>query len=305
MKKVFFSLLILCSFPVPAWAQVSGNIGYGDGRGSSRAEQFERAKRVPLPAEFPPTATTSFVESNVMMNVRADEYVAVFGVSQSGTTLAEASEKMDNTLKTFRSELKTLGVAAEDVSVDFIAQTKTYGFELKGDILEEKLVGFDLKKNVSIRYKASDQIEKLTLSAAKSQIYDLIKVDYVVLDIARVQDQLMDEATSITKKKIARYEKLLGIKLQPPAQIYAEKFSTHYPTRMYDSYTASESEAISGGPERQKYTIRSARKSRTFFYNGLSADGFDVVINPVITEPVVQFTLYLKVKYEVEQVKPK
>ena len=29
------------------------------------------------------------------------------------------------------------------------------------------------------------------------------------------------------------------------------------------------------------------------------------MINPVIIEPVVQFTLYLKVKYEVEQIKAK
>lgn len=51
---------------------------------------------------------------------------------------------------------------------------------------------------------------------------------------------------------------------------------------------------------RQRYAVQQARKSRTFYYNGLDADGFDEVINPVITEPTVQFTLYLKVKYEVE-----
>ena len=40
-------------------------------------------------------------------------------------------------------------------------------------------------------------------------------------------------------------------------------------------------------------------------FNGLSGDGFDQVINPVVLEPVVQFTLHLKVKYEVEQIKAK
>ena len=37
-------------------------------------------------------------------------------------------------------------------------------------------------------------------------------------------------------------------------------------------------------------------KARRYFYNGMSADGFDSVINPIVTEPVVQFTLYLKLK---------
>jgi len=43
--------------------------------------------------------------------------------------------------------------------------------------------------------------------------------------------------------------------------------------------------------------VQSARKNKTFYFNALSSQGFDHVVNPVIIEPVVQFTLYLKVKY--------
>jgi hypothetical protein len=172
-------------------------------------------------------------------------------------------------------------------------------------MLQEKLVGFKLKKNVSIHYKDAAQLEKLTLAAAKVQIFDLIKVDYIVKDINRVQDKLMEEAARITKNKIARYEKLLGIKLQPPAQVYAEKSAIHYPAQMYGSYTAYGSEEAPGLDRDRKYTVRSARKTQTFFFNSLDGDGFDAVINPVITEPVVQCTLYLKVKYEIEQIKAK
>jgi hypothetical protein len=46
--------------------------------------------------------------------------------------------------------------------------------------------------------------------------------------------------------------------------------------------------------------VQSLRKSRTFYYNPLTADGFDRVIEPVVLEPAVQFTLYLKLKYEIE-----
>ena len=65
-------------------------------------------------------------------------------------------------------------------------------------------------------------LDKITLAAARVQVFDLIKVDYIVKDVGAVQDRLMDEATRITKKKMGRYEKLLGIKLQVPAQVYAE-----------------------------------------------------------------------------------
>ena len=57
--------------------------------------------------------------------------------------------------------------------------------------------------------------------------------------------------------------------------------------------------------DRQKFAVQSARKSRTFFYHGLDANGFDRVVNPTVMEPPVQFTLYLKVKYGVQPTRAK
>ena len=306
MKKgTIVSILILVASPGLCRGQVGGNIGYSQTAGKARAEQSERAKRVLTKDELPPTSTGTFVEANVLMNVKADEYVVTFGITQEGETLAECSKKMDTTVKAFSADLKGLGIGGDDLFIDFVAQTKIYGFEAQGNILQEKLVGFVLNKNVSIHYKERSLLDKLTLAAARSKVFDLIKVDYIVKDINGVQDRLMGEAARIVKNKMSRYEKLLGVKLRPPAQVYAERPAIHYPTQMYDSYTAYESEEIRGGPDRQKYTVQSARKGRTFFFNALDANGFDAVINPVVTEPVVQFTLYLKLKYEVEQIKAK
>lgn len=64
------------------------------------------------------------------------------------------------------------------------------------------------------------------------------------------------------------------------------------------SYQAAEGETMDPGwfhPER--YLVHQARKMRTFYYNPLSGKGFDKVIDPVVTEPVVQFTLYLRLRY--------
>jgi uncharacterized protein YggE len=299
------SLLILMAGPGLCCGQTSGNIVYSETGGKATAVQRERARRVLTKDELPPTPTSMFVEANVLLNVKADEYVAVFGIAHEGETLADCGTKMDAAVKAFAAELKSLGIGGDAISVDFITQNRIYGFEVQGDLLQEKLVGFELKKNVSIRYQDAAQLEKLTLAAAKAQVFDLIKVDYIVKDVNRVQDKLMEEAARITKNKIARYEKLLRIRLQPPAQVYAEKSAIYYPTQMYGSYTAFGSEQAPGLDRERKYTTRSVRKTQTFFLNCLDGDGFDVVINPVITEPVVQCTLYLKVKYEVEQIKAK
>lgn len=296
--KTFWLVLLTLPIVSPNFCsgQVSGNIGFSQAGGKAKAEQSERAKRVLTKEELPPTDGSTFVEANVLMNVKADEYMAVFGVMQEGPTVAECNQKMDATLKQFTGELKSLGISGDDLFVDFITQNKIYGFEVTGDVAREKLVGFELKKNVSIHYKDPSMLEKINLAAARSQVFDLIKVDYIVKDTSRIQDTLMEAAAHIAKNKMSRYEKLLGLKLQVPAQVYAERSAVHYPTELYDNYTAFETEDVSAPRDRQRFAVQSARKSTTLFFHGLDANGFDEVINPVVTEPVVQFTLYLKLK---------
>jgi len=305
MERVLFTLLIVIAGYGVCSAQASGNVGFSQSGGKARAEQNERNKRTPVKEEAPPTGTSMFVEASVLMNLKADEYVAVFGVSQECGAVPECNQKMDATTNQFAGELKQLGIGSEDFFVDFATQNKIYGFQVSGNIAKEKLVGFELKKNVSVHYKNKLLLDKLVIAASKANIFDLIKVEYIVTDTNNVQTRLMEEAAKIIKQKAAEYEKLLGIKLLPPAQVYAAKPSIYFPTEMYDSYTAHESEDISDYNDRQRYAIQRARKSRTFFFNALDADGFDTVINPVVIEPVVQFTLYLKVRYEIEQIKNK
>jgi uncharacterized protein YggE len=303
MKRTLILFLLTITGAAAVFAQASGNIGYAQGGGNARAEQNEKSKRVPAQGETPPSATSMFVEASVLMNVKADEFVAVFGVAQECATVPECNQKMDATIEEFSANLKQLGIGSDALYVDFAAQNKIYAYQVSSNIAKENLVGFELKKNIAIHYQDKTLLDKLIIAASKSKIFDLIKVDYIVRNTAPIHNRLMDEAAIIIKQKAARDEKLLGIKLLAPAQIYAEKPSIYYPTEMYDSYSAYESEEISSDYYREKYTVQNARKSRTFFFNALNADGFDVVINPVVIEPVVQFTLYLKVKYEIEQPK--
>jgi uncharacterized protein YggE len=305
MERVFFTLLIFIAGYGVCLAQVSGNSSYAQTGGKARAEQNERNKRAMAQGEAPPTGTSMFIEASVFMNLKADEYVAVFGVLQECGAVPECNQKMDATTNQFAGELKQLGIGSDDIYVDFAAQNKIYGFQVAGNVAKEKVVGFELKKNVSVHYKNKSLLDKLVIAASKANIFDLIKVDYIVTDTPGAHARLMEEGARVIKQKAAEFEKLLGVRLLPPAQVYAARPGVYFPTEMYDSYTAYESEDISDNNERQKYAVQGARKSRTFFFNALDADGFDQVINPVVIEPVVQFTLYLKVRYEIEQIKNK
>jgi hypothetical protein len=195
-----FTVVVLVT-PGRLRAQVGGNAGFGQTGGRARAEQSEHARRVISKDDHPPNGTATFLETNVLMNVKADEYVAVFAVSADGETVAECSRKLDQTLQTFLGEIKALGIAGDDVFVDFIAQNKTYGFAVEGDIAKEKLVGFELKKNVSIHYSDRNLLDKLTATAVRSQIFDLVKVDSIIKDLSKIQDKLADAAARVLDQK--------------------------------------------------------------------------------------------------------
>ena len=300
MRLAMLTLLTLALLARSGIAQVGGNVGYGQVSGRARAEQNERAKRQLTRDEMPPTEKAMFIDASVLMNVKADQFVATFGVAVEGETVELCQEKMNATLVVFTEALKPLGIEPEALFVDFTAQTKIYDYKIEANVARQHFAGFELKKTVAVRYRDKVLIDRLVAAASRAKIYDLVKVDYVVTDLAPIQERLAEEAAAIIKVKAARHERLLGIKHQAPPQVYAERSSVYFPTEMYDSYTAGESEAVTGGPDRTWTTVQSIRKSRTFYYNPLTADGFDRVINPVVLEPVVQFTLYLKLRYELE-----
>ncbi len=302
MPRLLFGALLLLAAASDASAQTSGNIGFAENGRRTRIEQSERALSTLTKDEMPPNANTMFIEASVLMNVKADEFVAVFALSHEGKTTAECGRKMDENVKAFTAALKELGVVGDNVFVDYISQTKTYGYEFEGDVAREKHVGFEIKKNISIRYKDHALIDRLVVAASKLNIDDLVKVDYIVTDLKAVRDRLAEEAATVIKHKAERFSKSLGISLAPPAQVYLERSAAYYPSQLYDSYTAAATEEVQAPFNRQRYTVQAARKGQTFFFNGLDGGKFDEVINPVIVEPVVQFTTHLKVKYAVKPV---
>jgi uncharacterized protein YggE len=300
MRIATMLLLSLALAARAGCAQVAGNVGYGQESGRARAEQNERAKRQLTPEEMPPSRDSIFLDASVLMNVKADEFVASFGVAASGETVEACQAQMDATVAAFTKSIEELGIAPEAIFVDLTAQAKIYGFKVEGNLAREQLTGFELKKTVAVRYRDKALLDRLLAAASRQGIYDLIKVRYVVTDLAPIQDALAEAAAEVIKAKAARHERLFGLKLRPVPQVYIERSSVYEPTEMYDSYVAGESDTVAGGFDASRVTVQSLRKGRTFHYNPLTADGFDRVIDPVVLEPVVQFTLYLKLEYEID-----
>ncbi len=287
--KLFCLLVSIVLIPQFALrAQVAGNIVYGTPKAPSTAAATGDLSITEPKGSVP----VSFVEANVLLNLKADAYQAVFAVAQEGPTLPEGNEKLTAQTREFTAALEALGVKRADIFVDFISQNRIYDFNVQDNVAREQLSGFEVKKNVIVRYQDAALLDKMLAAAARSAIFDLVKVDYIVSDMPAARARLLEEASKVVKQKEASYARLLGVKMRR-ASVYQEKYNGFFPSDMYKSYTAYES----GNADGYNMRVVRHRKTSTSYYIALDPAGFDAVINPAGVEPVVQLTLYLKVRY--------
>lgn len=299
MKKaiLFFGLLFFINSIV--FAQESGNRIYGN------QGYYNQTRRQPT-TNTGSLTTGSYVfysiEASVLTNLKPDAFVAVFGISDEAVNAAASNAKVNAKATALANSLGSLGITKDDIFVDFITQNRVYDYTTQGSSVSEKFTGFETKKTIAVRYKSRDSFEKIVSAAASLQIFDLIKVDYIISDFDAVRARLFDEAVKVIKAKETKYTTSFAVKLTPIG-LANEKYDAFYPGESYQRYQAFESGDAS--TNYQSGTKVEKRKSFTFYYEPIPASRFDATINPIGIEPIVQFTLYLRMDYESGRVKEK
>ena len=84
-----------------------------------------------------------------------------------------------------------------------------------------------------------------------------------------------------------------------PSNLANEKYDAFYPGELYAVYQAFEAGNTYGGYDNNR--VIQQRKTKTFYYEPLDASDFDSVINQIGIEPMVQFTLYLRMQYDLKK----
>jgi uncharacterized protein YggE len=296
MKKAFLviGLLFFVNSSLPA--QEAGNRVYGNRSfNSSSREPTTNSGSLASGVVAENFVNKYSIEASVLINLKADTCVAVFGVQQEAKTANESNEMVNRQIEGFIGDLKKLGIADADIFVDFITQNRIYDFKKQGADLIETLTGFETKKTVAVRYKNRDLFEKLVTTAADRQIFDLIKVDYLVTDLESVQNRLFEEAARIVDQKKAKYEGSFNVALKPIG-LENEKYDALYPSDRYQSYQAYETGTATSSYRSDGVTIRQ-RKTATYYYEPVDDSKFDKVLTPKGIEPVIQVSLYLRMNY--------
>jgi uncharacterized protein YggE len=291
-KIIFIGTLLLFSLMV--FGQVSGNRVIGRDYNDNQANKSQAVDKLYL-------SDSSFViHGNVLINIIADNYVATLGVSEASTTLKDANTKIDERIQKFISALNTkMSIPLPDIYVDMSTQTQISDYKVNGNYAEQYITGFEQKKNVIVKFKNIKDLDKMIAIAADNKIYDIAKVDYIVTDINKIYSQLFQAATETINNKKELYIKATNIKLASSSQIYGESFYSFYPSQLYKSYTPNITTEYSD--DRSYARRKDLKENTTYYYDKINYSGFDKVINPIVTEPTVEFVLMLQIKFDIEK----
>lgn len=141
-------------------------------------------------------------------------------------------------------------------------------------------------------------IDKIIAVCANHEVYDLAKVEYVVFDNDENKQSMREQILKHIADKIAFYHDL---HVQDEIEIIQinEVNNEYYPLDRYQNYTAFSSssfEVLEHNSKKQK-DIHQLTKNNSIFYDPLSTKHFDIILNPGILEPTVQYTATLTVNY--------
>ena len=293
MKKcvlLFLSLLAVVS----ASGQESGNRIYGN------TGYYQQKRPIPNTGMLGNSNEGYGIEARVLTNLKPDAFVVVFGVNDEGANAAASNEKVNAKIANLIQKIKPLGIDSDNVFIDFITQNRVYDYTVSGAQATENLPGFETKKTVAIRYKNRELFERIVSAAADSRIFDLIKVDYIVSDFDSVRASLFEAAAKVVKSKEQRYANALGVALNVVG-LSIEKYDVSYPAEAYQRYQAYETGEATVYNNQGASSKVVQRKSFTFFYEPFEGSGYDSVLAPAGLEPVVQFSIYLRMQYQVRR----
>ncbi|WP_299130846.1 SIMPL domain-containing protein [uncultured Winogradskyella sp.] len=235
------------------------------------------------------------VDVKALQNVKAANYTAIFNVTQIGATAEETNALMNVKIDSIKLRLKQSGISEKNLAVDVISFIPVYEVEVTKKLFSKTYTevpkGFELQQNIHIKFTETSQFESILEACAKSEVYNLVKVDYFIEDIQNVYKNLQDQLLVLIKDKKAYYS-ALGFELSNYNTAIADDKYCYFPKDFYQSYQAYNS--ISFDVFNKTKGITAAKKQTSYYYQPLTYEQYDVVINPSILEPVVQIGMHIK-----------
>lgn len=239
-----------------------------------------------------------FIDVKALQNVKAATYTAIFNIIQIGETAEETNRLVNERITSVKEKLKAKGILEKNIVIDMISFVPVYEIEVEKKLFSKTYTevpkGFELQQNIHIQFTNTSVFEAILTACAENEIYNLVKVDYFIENIAQVYKNLQAELLKLIDEKKAYYTALGFDFSQYDVSIADDKYC-YLPKDFYNSYQAFNS--ISFDAIKKKQGVTTAKKQTSYYYQPLSYDTYDLVINPSILEPVTQVGMHIKLQF--------
>lgn len=246
------------------------------------------------------------IDVKALQNVSATTYTAVFNLSQIGPTAEKTNALMKQRIDSIKMRLNANGITQKNFAIDVISFVPIYEIEVTKKLFSKTYTevpkGFELQQNIHIQFTKTSQFESILEACAKSEVYNLVKVDYFIENIQEVYKNLQEELLKLIEDKKAYYT-TLGFDMSQYNIAVADDKYCYFPKDFYQSYQAYNS--VSFDALKKGKAITTAKKQTSYYYQPLTYESYDVVINPSILEPVVQIGMNIKLAFTPKPIEPK
>lgn len=296
MKKLLFAIVAMLLVHVSkSNAQVSGNNQHNSQQILTYAATNPLDKPVTLNDE------EIVITVNGLFNAVPDDFVATFNVIQTAETAETADQLLNERIKKFRQKLGKNAADTSNFHIDMISFVPKYETETENKLFSKTYneipAGFELQKNISIHYKHATELDELITAATSAEIYDLVKVNCYIKNTKNRIDSLRRQCLREVKVRAQSYE-MAGIKMDTLKKTIAENLQTIYPETRYFSYQAfSKPSQHFARKKSSTAAYNEIAKTTSKYYSQLDYYRYDVIINPLVVEPVIQISCSIAVKY--------
>ncbi|MEZ4829066.1 MAG: SIMPL domain-containing protein [Bacteroidia bacterium] len=144
--------------------------------------------------------STFLITGRILMNLEADAYKITFSLSQQAESILKSNELINNRINSFTNDIKRLGINDGDIYIDVVAQYPIYGYDLE-KISNPAKEGYEINKNVIVRFDSLALVEQLISLAAQNDIHDAVKLDYILYDIEGVYEGCFLKPLPLLRKR--------------------------------------------------------------------------------------------------------
>lgn len=299
MKHLF--VLFVIALPCIGSAQVSGNYMFNNSnRWNNVAAQIQATPQQHFDQHHMQVTTKA------LFNAKATSYLAIFHVTQVGPTARGVDSLMQARIDGFKAEIAQVGVTDRDVYVDMLNLVPVFEVEKVGRVFSKRYnevpAGFEMQKNIHVRFTDAEVLDRLVTAAAFEEIYDLVKVEYFIDNLAEIYAELRSQATELLQGRLAQFDSL-GIAVEGQWLLAKDHKAMYQPQDRYSSYKAFTNTSLEASV--RKGQVTQMKRPSTHYYDKLSYADFDLIANPEILEPVVQLTYQLDLQIELRRPEPK